>query len=179
MRTQLTSGSLYEGQFDMTQATTSAVWRSTGGDQTRTAAAGSMVMVTPFYIANAAATGNVTNFAGGSAVILPAGAIVTSVTITSAGTGLMNMGFTPLTGGVGPGQTTTLGTNVPAGLLVAANTAARAVISTGVATGGASLGNVANATNLVVVTSAANANSTGTVSGLIQYVVADTGDENV
>ena len=111
MRTQLTGGTLYEGQFIMTTSTTSAVWRSTGGDQTHTAAAGSMVMVTPFYIANAAATANVLNASGGQAVVLPAGAIVTSVQITSTGANTIDMGFTPLVG-VGPGQTTTLGTNV-------------------------------------------------------------------
>ena len=44
----------------MTLATTSSIWRSTGGDQTRTATAGSMVMTAPFYISNLAATTNVT-----------------------------------------------------------------------------------------------------------------------
>ena len=40
----------------MALATTSAVWRSTGGDSTRTAYAGSMDMVAQFYIANTSAT---------------------------------------------------------------------------------------------------------------------------
>ena len=57
----------------MAIATTQAVWRSGGGDQTRTAACGSMVMATPFYIANAAATANVTNVSGGQAVVLQIG----------------------------------------------------------------------------------------------------------
>ena len=158
----------------MTTATTSSVWRSTGGDTTRTAQAGSMSMYTPFYIANAAASANVLNVSGGEDLILPANAVVTSITVTTAGTsGTINMGFTPLSG-VGPGQTTTLGTNVPTALL--ANAAvSRAVISTGAATGGASLGNVANATNLVVVTSASNTSGLGTVTGLIHYFTYDTG----
>jgi len=65
----------------MATATTSSVWRSTGGDQTRTAAAGSMVMKQPFYIANLAATSNVvvSSTLANSAVILPAGAVVTDV----------------------------------------------------------------------------------------------------
>ena len=162
----------------MATATTSSVWRSTGGDSTRTAQAGSMGMYTPFYIANAAASANVTNVSGGEALVLPANAVVTSVSVTTAGTsGTINMGFTPISG-VGPGQTTTLGTNVPTGLL--ANAAVtRGTVALGAATGGASLGNVANATNLVVVTSASNTTGLGTVTGLIHYFVYDTGVEVV
>ena len=162
----------------MTTSTTSAVWRSTGGDSTRTAQAGSMGMYTPFYIANAAASANVTNVSGGESLVLPANAVVTSVSVTTAGTsGTINMGFTPISG-VGPGQTTTLGTNVPTGLL--ANAAVtRGTVALGAATGGASLGNVANATNLVVVTSASNTTGLGTVTGLIHYFVYDTGVEVV
>jgi len=162
----------------MTTSTTSAVWRSTGGDSTRTAQAGSMGMYTPFYIANAAVSANVTNVSGGESLVLPANAVVTSVSVTTAGTsGTINMGFTPLSG-VGPGQTTTLGTNVPTGLL--ANAAVtRGTVALGAATGGAFLGNVANATNLVVVTSASNTSGVGTVTGLIHYFVYDTGVEVV
>ena len=162
----------------MTTSTTSAVWRSTGGDSTRTAQAGSMGMYTPFYIANAAASANVTNVSGGEALVLPANAVVASVSVTTAGTsGTINMGFTPISG-VGPGQTNTLGTNVPTGLL--ANAAVtRGTVALGSATGGASLGNVANATNLVVVTSASNTSGLGTVTGLIHYFVYDTGVEVV
>ncbi len=167
----------------MTLATTSAVWRSTGGDQTRTATAGSMVMAAPFYIANTAATSNVvtSSATGAPPVILPAGAVVTEVIVSTgagAGNSTANIGFTPIIG-VGPGQTTTLGTNVPTGFVSAGNVSARTVFT--VANGGASLGNVANATNLVVVTStqgAANAVA-GEVTGRIVYFVADTGAENV
>lgn len=169
----------------MTLATTSAVWRSTGGDQTRTAAAGSMVMVTPFYIANSsAASANVAvSSTNSSAVILPANAVVTNVIISTGSTGAnsaANVGFTPLIG-VGPGQTGSLGTNVPAAFLSAANVVSRTNITVGGTGGGASLGNVANATNLVVVTSAIGAAGAvgGPVSGLIQYVVSDAGQENV
>ena len=162
----------------MTTSTTSAVWRSTGGDSTRTAQAGSMGMYTPFYIANAAASANVTNVSGGESLVLPANAVVTSVSVTTAGTsGTINMGFTPLSG-VGPGQTTVLGTNVPTGLLSNA-AVTRGTVALGTTTGGASLGNVANATNLVVVTSASNTSGVGTVTGLIHYFVYDTGVEVV
>jgi hypothetical protein len=168
---------LYEGQFKMATATTSAVWRSTGGDQTRTAEAGSMVMAVPFHIANLAASANVLNVSGGSALILPAGAVVTEVIVSATGTGRADIGFTPLVS-VGPGQTTTLGTNVPQGLVANLTMASRVTISTGGTGGGASLGNVANATNLVVVTSAANGTSSGTVSGRIIYHVADAGQQS-
>jgi hypothetical protein len=162
----------------MALATTSAVWRSTGGDQTRTATAGTMVMAAQFFISNCAATANVTNSDGTEALILPAGAVVTDVSITETGTGNYNLGFTPLIG-VGPGQTTTLGTPVPTGLIVNGALGSRINVQVGAATGGASLGNVANATNLVVVTTAANSSASGNCSGIIRYFVADTGAENV
>lgn len=168
----------------MALATTSAVWRSTGGDQTRTAAAGSMVMAAPFYIANTAATSNVvvSSATNAPALILPAGAVVTEV-IVSAGAGgnsAANIGFTPLVG-VGPGQAGSLGTNVPQGFVAAGNVAARTVFTVASATGGARLGLTANATNLVVVTSgqgSAGANA-GAVTGSILYFVADDSQENV
>jgi hypothetical protein len=167
---------LYEGQFIMALATTSAIWRSTGGDSTRTAFAGSMHMAAPFYIANVAAAGNVvvSSVSGAPAVILPANAVVTDVIITNAlgGNATANIGFTPLIG-VGPGQTTTLGSNVPAGLASAANVSARATISVGSTGQGTSLGNVCNATNLVVVTTAAGGANAGAVTGIIQYFVVD------
>ena len=160
----------------MALATTSSIWRSTGGDQTRTAFAGSMHMAAPFYIANVAAAGNVvvSSATGAPALILPANAVVTDVIITNAlgGNATANIGFTPLIG-VGPGQTTTLGSNVPAGLASAANVSARATISVGSTGQGTSLGNVCNATNLVVVTTAAGGANAGAVTGIIQYFVVD------
>ncbi len=163
----------------MALATTQAVWRSGGGDQTRTATCGSMVMATPFHIPDLSATANVLNVSGGTSLVLPAGAVVTEVIVSATGTGRADIGFTPLTGGVGPGQTTTLGTNVPQGLVANLTMASRVTVSVGSAGNGASLGNVANATNLVVVTSAANGTSSGTVSGVIRYHVYDDGTQNV
>jgi hypothetical protein len=168
---------LYEGQFIMATSTTASVWRSTGGDQTRTATAGSMVMAAQFFISNCAATANVTNSTGTEALILPAGAVVTDVSITETGTGNINLGFTPLIG-VGPGQTTTLGTPVPTGFLINEAIGTRVNVQVGGTDGGASLGNVANATNLVVVTTAANSSASGNCSGIIRYFVADTGAES-
>ena len=125
-----------------------------------------------------AATANVVNVVGGTDLILPANAVVTSIIISSTGTGAVDLGFTPLIG-VGPGQTTTLGTNVPQGYLANASTATRVQVLTGSTGGGASLGNFSNATNLVVVTSKANGVSSGTVTGVVKYFVADSGAQNV
>ena len=163
----------------MTNATTSAVWRSTGGDSTRTASAGTMLMALPFYVANAAATANITaSSSSNSAVILPANAVVTAVTITETGVGNINLGFTPLIG-VGPGQTTTLGTPVATAFLNGGSIASRAEFVTGTSGSGASVGNVANATNLVVITTASNGNATGNASGIITYFVSTNESEDV
>ena len=160
----------------MSLATTSAIWRSTGGDQTRTAFAGTMYMAAPFYIANVAAASNVVVSSASSApaLILPANAVVTNVIITNAvgGNSTANIGFTPITGG-GPGQAIVLGTNVPAGLASGANVSARVTISPGSTGQGTSLGNACNATNLVLVTTAAGLANGGAVSGIIQYFVVD------
>jgi hypothetical protein len=137
-----------------------------------------MDMVVPFYIANVAATANVVNVSGGSALILPANAVVIAVNVTAVGTGAVDLGFTPLIG-VGNGQTPTLGTNVPQAYLANASVATRVAVNIGGTGGGASLGNVSNATNLVVVTSKANGVASGTVTGSIRYYIYDTAVQNV
>lgn len=162
----------------MALSTTQSIWRSGGGDQTRVANCGSMDMVVPFYIANVAATANVVNVSGGSALILPANAVVIAVNVTAVGTGAVDLGFTPLIG-VGNGQTPTLGTNVPQAYLANASVATRVAVNIGGTGGGASLGNVSNATNLVVVTSKANGVASGTVTGSIRYYIYDTAVQNV
>ena len=163
----------------MTNATTSSVWRSTGGDQTRTASAGSMQMSLPFYIANIAATANITVSAtDSSTVILPANAVVTSVSVTKGSTGTIDLGFTPLIG-VGPGQTTTLGTKIPQGFLANATVTSRVNVQVGGTGGGASLGNIANSTNLTVVVSTANTGAAGNVSGVLTYFVSTNESQDV
>ena len=169
----------------MTLATTSALWRSTGGDSTRTAYAGSMDMVAQFYIANTSATtaNVVVSSTNSSPIVLPANAVVLAVNITVPSTGAnstCNIGFTPLVG-VGPGQTGTLGTNVPNAFVGNANVTTRAAITIGSTGQGTSLGNVANATNLIVVTSAIGTAGAvgGPVTGSIRYYVADNGQQNV
>lgn len=171
----------------MALSTTQSIWRSGGGDQTRTATCGSMDMVVPFYIANTSASSNVvvSSASGAPALILPAGAVVLTVNITNPSTGAnstCNVGFTPLIS-VGPGQTTTLGTNVPNAFVNNANVTTRQAIQIGGTGGGVSLGNVANSTNLVVVTSNIGTAGAvgGPVTGSIRYYVADplAGQQNV
>jgi len=163
----------------MARSTTLAVWRSNGGDQTRTTTAGSMLMTVPYYIANVAASANVviSSSLPNAAVVLPAGAVVTEISVYTLGTGKIDLGFTPLSN-IGPGQRPTTGTAVPAGLLSNASTASKAVFVCGGANTGANLGGVANATNVVVITSAANGAASGTASGTITYFVADDGQQS-
>ena len=162
----------------MAISTTQSIWRSGGGDQTRTALCGTAGMYLPFYIANSSATANIVNSSANSqALVLPAGAVITSITVTNTTTGgnsAINIGFTPLVT-VGPGQPTTLGTNVPAAFVNNGNVATRTLFNISSAAAGSSISNVANATNLIVLTAAAGApGATGVaISGNIHYYVAD------
>jgi len=169
----------------MTLATTSALWRSTGGDSTRTAYAGSMDMVAQFYIANTySTTANVVVSATNTApIILPANTVVLAINIANPSTGAnstCNIGFTPISGG-GPGQPIVLGTNVPGAFVLNGNVTTRQAITLGSTGAGASLGNVANTTNLILVTSAIGTAGAvgGPVTGSIRYYVADNGQQNV
>ena len=87
----------------MAVSTTQSIWRSGGGDQTRTAYCGSGVMAASFYIADAsvATATNVTvaSAAGSPALILPAGAVVLSVAINDAGGGSVDLGTRGYTSG--------------------------------------------------------------------------------
>ena len=78
----------------MALSTTQSIWRSGGGDQTRTAYCGSGVMAAQFYIPDASEAANVvvSSAAGAPNLILPAGAVVLSVNITTAGAGSVDIG---------------------------------------------------------------------------------------
>jgi hypothetical protein len=98
----------------MALSTTQSIWRSGGGDQTRTAYCGSGVMAAQFYIADASAAGNVkvSSVSGAPNLILPAGAVVLSVVINDAGAGSIDIGTTGVTSG----------TAAPAAITLAAST---------------------------------------------------------
>ena len=151
----------------MALSTTQSIWRSGGGDQTRTAYCGSGEMIAQFYIADAsvATATNVTisSAAGAPALILPAGAVVTALLINDAGAGTVNLGTRGYTSG----------------------TVTSAAIGTGVSV--AALGSVTAGlaftpiTDLSYVTVIINTTSSGTVGGYITYFVADplVGQQNV
>jgi hypothetical protein len=165
----------------MAVSTTQSIWRSGGGDQTRTAYCGNGNMVAQFYIPNVAAASSNTsllNTAGGVSVILPAGAIVTSIAITATtstgGTSpTVDFGFTTYTGGVA--STQALANEVPS------NARGNVTLSSG--TAGTSLGLVMSATDLVYLTAGvgASAATSGTITGYINYFVVDPyqGQQNV
>jgi hypothetical protein len=164
----------------MAISTTQSIWRSGGGDQTRTAYCGTGLMVAQFYISNvAAASANVKlSAADSSPVILPAGAIVNSINITA----------TTSTGGSSPtvdfGFTLyTTGTATTAGLANEVPSDARTSVTLASATKGANLGLVLSATEFTYLTAGvgASAASSGTITGYITYYVQDplAGQQNV
>jgi len=149
----------------MALSTTQSIWRSGGGDQTRTAYCGSGVMAAQFYIADASAAGNVkvSSASGAPNLILPAGAVVLSVVINDAGSGSIDLGTTGYTSG----------TATPAAI---ANNLS--VASAGVVTSGLTL---TASTEMAYVTSRDDTSGTGTVGGYITYFVVDplAGQQNV
>ena len=149
----------------MALSTTQSIWRSGGGDQTRTAYCGSGVMAAGFYIADGSASANVkvSSAAGAPNLILPAGAVVLSVVITDAGTGTIDLGTTGYSSG-------TADTNaIASGLDVSA-----------VGTETAGLTNAAS-TEMSYVTSTDNTSGGGTIGGYITYFIVDplVGQQNV
>ena len=155
----------------MAVSTTQSIWRSGGGDQTRTAYAGSGVMAATFYIPAAGTAGNVqASSTNTAAVILPAGAVVTQIVINDIGTGQIDLGFTD---GVTPSAN---------GLLNDASVAAVGTFAPGGTGTGSSLGAILSATSNVTITNAVGGTpGTGTVGGVIQYYVTDpyAGQQNV
>ena len=143
----------------MALSTTQSIWRSGGGDQTRTAYCGSGVMAAQFYIADASvATATnvaVSSAAGAPALILPAGAVVLGVYINDAGSGSVDIG------------TRNYGTGSVTGAAIANNLS---VASTGAVTTGLTLTATAA---LSYVTVTIDTSGSGTVGGYITYFVVD------
>ena len=167
----------------MAVSTTQSIWRSGGGDQTRTAYCGSGVMVAQFYIADASVTSatavTVSSASGAPAVVLPAGAVITEIQANCAATGgttpTFDMGFTIY--GTSTASNTALVT-------AAVATTGKLVINQASATAGSSLGSTMNATNLVTITgggTSGDAPTGGSITGTILYYVTDPafGQENV
>lgn len=158
----------------MATSTTMSVWRSGGGDATKTTYAGTMKMTAQFYISNVAgASANVKKSATDtSPVILPVGAIIDAINISATtSTGGTNptvdFGFTLYQ--TGTASTAALANEVPSD--------ATAQVNLNSATKGASLGNVMSATEFVYLTAGvgASAASSGTITGYISYFVPTSG----
>ena len=158
----------------MALSTTQSIWRSGGGDQTRTAYCGSGLMAAEFYfdptLVNTT-TVKVSSATGAPAVILPAGAIITAIQFNAAGTGgttpTMDMGFTLYT--TGTASPTALIDNYSAD-------AGKKQVVWGDSGTGTSLGGPMSTTELVYITGGANtgdAPTGGTVTGTIIYFVED------
>ena len=149
----------------MALSTTQSIWRSGGGDQTRTAVCGSGVMTAQFYIADASAAGNVkaSSASGAPNLILPAGAVVLSVVINDAGTGSIDLGTTGYTSG----------TATPAAIANNLSVASAGVVSSGLT--------LTASTEMAYVTSRDDTSGAGTVGGYITYFVVDplVGQQNV
>ena len=150
----------------MALSTTQSIWRSGGGDNTRTAYCGSGVMAAQFYIADAsvATSTKVLNKASGQNLILPAGAVVLSVSINDAGTGHVDLGT------LGYTSATDTPAAIAANLVVTAGTTDVGAVVTGTAS-----------TELAYVTAIINADGAGTVGGYLTYFVVDplVGQQNV
>lgn len=149
----------------MALSTTQSIWRSGGGDTTRTAYCGSGEMIAQFYIADASASGNVkvSSVAGAPNLILPAGSVVTAVLINDAGSGSIDIGTTGYTSG----------TATPAAIANNLSVASLGSVTTGLT--------FAATTELAYVTSASDTAGSGTVGGYIRYFVVDplAGQQNV
>ena len=151
----------------MALSTAQSIWRSGGGDQTRTAYCGSGVMAAQFYIADASvATATnvaVSSASGAPALILPEGAVVIGVYINDAGGGSVDLG------------TRNYSTGSVTGAAIANNLS---VASVGAVTSGLTLTAI-SAMSYVTVT--IDTSGTGTVGGYITYFVADplVGQQNV
>lgn len=151
----------------MALSTTQSIWRSGGGDQTRTAYCGSGVMAAQFYIADAsvatATNVKVSSASGAPALILPAGAVVLSVAINDAGAGSVDLGTRAYNSG------TVTADSIANNLDVSA----LGVVTTGL--------KLTPTTDMAYVTVRIDTNGAGTVGGYITYFVADplVGQQNV
>ena len=159
----------------MATSTTLAVWRSSGGDQTKTAYAGQMPMVASFYF-NAAATAGTAiqkSSTDTNQIILPQNAIVLQIFASATTTGgtspTFNIGFTGLVSGTASNS----------GLIVNQSAAtAKLVLNWASASTGTSMGAVLSSTEMVYLTAGTGTGTSGspsTVSGYITYIVSDNG----
>jgi hypothetical protein len=157
-----------------TTSTTMSVWRSGGGDTTKTTYAGSMLMVAEFYFAatNAANTAVQRSSTDTRTVVLPVGAVIISIATNAAATGgtspTFNMGF----------DLYTTGTHSATALINgAAGGGGKTVTNWSTGTAGASMGAVMSASEFALITGSAGSSAPtgGSISGRIEYYVPTDG----
>ena len=168
----------------MALSTTQSIWRSGGGDNSRTAYCGTGLMVAEFYIDPTSADSTsvkVSSATNAPAVVLPIGAVVVQINANAAGTG----GTTPTFDMGYIGYTDTSASD-PNGLLSAADAdAGKQVFTWATATvPGVSLGSAMSTTQMVTLTGGAttgDAATGGSITGQILYYVTDPfiGQQNV
>ena len=166
----------------MAVSTTQSIWRSGGGDTTRTAYCGTGLMVAEFYIdpTDADTTAVQVSSANTAPVILPIGAVVVEIQANAAGTG----GTTPTfdMGWVGYTDSTAVDAN---GLIAAGDAdAGKQVWNWATATAGDNLGVAMSTTQMVKITgggTTGDAPTGGSITGKILYFVTDPylGQQNV
>ena len=156
----------------MATSTTQSIWRSGGGDTTKTTYAGTMLMTASFYIANVAATSRNVQISATNTgpVILPAGAVISDIFFAA----------TTSTGGTNP--TIDVGFTVngtPSTQALANESAAdsRSTVNLNSNAAGTSLGLAMSATSFAYLTAGvgASAATSGTMSGFVQYSVPTDG----
>ena len=157
----------------MALSTTQAIWRSGGGDNSRTAYCGSGIMAAQFYIPAANAAGanvKVSSASGANNLILPANAVVLSVVCSGNGTALktFDMGYAALDGSPAVNDAYASG--------VAADAAS--TTQPGTTEAGTGLG---VAVNEMVYVTAGGTTLTTPITGFITYFVQDplAGQQNV
>ena len=166
----------------MAVSTTQSIWRSGGGDQTRTAYCGTGLMVAQFYIdpTDADTTAVQVSSSNTAPVILPIGAVIVQINANAAGTG----GTTPTfdMGWIGYTDTSASDDN---GLVTAAvATTGKLVINFASATAGDDMNTIMSATQMVKITgggTTGDAPTGGNITGEIFYYVTDPylGQQNV
>ena len=157
-------------------STTTSVWRSGGGDESKTTYAGSMLMVADFYIDPTQDQALPVFRASDDerAIILPAGAVITEIQYNAAGTG----GTTPTfeIGWVGYTDATALDVD---GLIDTQDAAGgKKTFTFGTSGAGDDLGVVMSATQRVILTGGGTTGDKatgGSITGRILYYVPTDG----
>jgi len=167
---------IHEKETIMANATTQAVWRSLGGDQTKTAYAGTMLMAADFFIPSATAANTTAvrkSASNAGAVILPAGAVVKEIQVNAAATGGTNPTFD--LGWIGVSDATALDVD---GLVAEGDAdVGKAVYNYATATAGDDLGVAMSTTQMVKITGGVGASAAtgGSVTGVLFYYVPTDG----